>query len=155
MTAPYRQASPMMLHPIAKRRQSHSRHKIIKFVRALPLSHCRPACFAYLCLLNFRDSYCARSGLLNHFSSDGFDCWSDRLFDFPSGFLHWRAFGLRLCNRLRLRSLACFTAFGWGSSLPFCSLLYFRSLLVFCLCRPPFWLGLRKSLMCGCPVRVH
>src|SRR5262249_39378420 len=96
------------------------------------------ACFAYLYLLNFRDSYYARSGLLNHLSSDGFDCWRDRLFDFPSGFLHWRALGLRLCNRLRLRSLACFTAFGCVSPSQFCSLLYLRSLLAFSHDRPPF-----------------
>jgi len=32
-------------------------------------------------LLGFRDSYCARSVLLDHLSSDGFDYLSGRLFD--------------------------------------------------------------------------
>ena len=46
----------------------------------------------FTCLLDFRDSY----GLLDHLNSDGFDYWSDRLFHFPRGFLHWRVFGLAL-----------------------------------------------------------
>ena len=45
-------------------------------------------------LLDFRDSYYARSGLLYHLSSDGFDYWSDRLFHPPSSLLHWRGFRL-------------------------------------------------------------
>jgi len=59
-----------------------------------------------------RDSY----GLLNHLSSDGFDCGSDGLFHFPFRFLHCRTFGPGLGNRplrrRRLRCLARLTAFG-------------------------------------------
>src|SRR5262249_12268391 len=33
---PTAKLSPMMLHSTAKRRQSHSRHKIVKFVRRCP-----------------------------------------------------------------------------------------------------------------------
>src|SRR5262249_14320974 len=60
------------------------------------------------CLFGFRDSY----GLVDHLSSDGFDCWSDRPFHFPDSFLHRRAFGLGPRDPLRLRSLAWLTAFG-------------------------------------------
>jgi hypothetical protein len=60
-------------------------------------------------LLDFRDTYHARSRLLDYLDSDGFDYWSDRLF--PHDFLHWRSLGLGLGNRLRLRSLAYLTAF--------------------------------------------
>ena len=69
----------------------------------------------FTCLLDFRDSYHARSGLLDHLNSDGFDYRSDRLFHFPRGFLRCGAFGLgagsRFRFRFRLRSLACLTAF--------------------------------------------
>src|SRR6516165_3489460 len=60
---------------------------------------------SYLSLLDFRDRYFVRSGLLDH--SGGFDYRSDRLFHFPRNFLHWRGFWLGLCNcRLRrFRSL--------------------------------------------------
>jgi hypothetical protein len=34
-------------------------------------------------LLDFRDGYYARSGLLDHVNHDGFDYWSDRLLHFP------------------------------------------------------------------------
>ena len=51
--------------------------------------------------LDFRGSYYARSGLLDHLSSDGFDYWSDGLFHAPRSFLHWRTFGLGLGNRSR------------------------------------------------------
>jgi hypothetical protein len=40
----------------------------------------------FTCLLDFRDSY----GLLDHLNSDGFDCWSNRLFHFRRSFLHRR-----------------------------------------------------------------
>jgi hypothetical protein len=71
------------------------------------------ACFTYLRLPGFRDSYYVRSGLLDRLNSDGFDYWCDRLFHFPHSFLRWRAFGLGTRNR-PLRSLgylACLTAF--------------------------------------------
>jgi hypothetical protein len=50
----------------------------------------------------FRDSYYARSRLLDHLNSDGFDYWSDNLFHplFPRSFLSWRAFGLSFGNRI-------------------------------------------------------
>ena len=68
------------------------------------------------CLLDFRGSYYARSRLLNHLDSegfsDGFDCWSDRLFHPPRSLLHRRAFGLGLGNRsLRWSSLSCLAEF--------------------------------------------
>jgi hypothetical protein len=68
-------------------------------------------------LLDFRDSYYARSRLLDHVNNDGFDYWSNGLFHFPRSFLHWRALGLRpgncsLCRFRRLRYLGCLTAFG-------------------------------------------
>jgi hypothetical protein len=69
------------------------------------------ACFTYLRLPGFRDSYYVR--LLDRLNSDGFDYWCDRLFHFPHSFLRWRAFGLGTRNR-PLRSLgylACLTAF--------------------------------------------
>ena len=89
------------------------------------LSHAAAsACFAYLRLLDFRDRYYSRRWSLNHLSSDGFDCGNDGLFDPRRSFLHGRTFGLGLGNRLRLRSLACLTAF--SSVFPqFCTLLYF------------------------------
>jgi hypothetical protein len=68
------------------------------------------------CLLDFRDSYYARSGLFDHLNSNRFDYWSDRLFHFPRRFLHWRSFGLRPGNLslCRLRSpghATCLAAF--------------------------------------------
>jgi len=71
------------------------------------------ACFTYLRLLDFRDCYHARSGLLDHLNSDGFDNWSDRLFHFPHCFLHWGGLGLGPGNHpLRgLGYLACLAAF--------------------------------------------
>jgi hypothetical protein len=56
---------------------------------------------------------CARCWLLDRLNSNGFDYWSDRLFHFPCSFLHWRGFGLGLCNRpfRSLGYLACLTAF--------------------------------------------
>src|SRR5689334_2090518 len=63
-------------------------------------------------LLDFRDS--DRSRLLDHLNSgdfnDGFDCWSDRRFQFPRRFLHWHGFGLGLGNR----SLRRFRSLGLG-----------------------------------------
>jgi hypothetical protein len=91
-----------------------------KFVRALPQE--ASACFTYLCLLDFRDTYYARSRLLDHLSNGGFDYWSDGLFHFPLGFLHWRTFGL---GRFRWRSLARLDAPSRLSFWPLSSLLYF------------------------------
>src|SRR6516225_11144275 len=61
----------------------------------------------FTCLLDFRDSY----GLLDHLNSDGFDCWSDRLFHFRRSFLLWCAFGLGSSGRSQrsLGYLACLT----------------------------------------------
>ena len=85
------------------------------------------ACFTYLRLLDFRDSYYTRSRLLDHLNSDGFNHWSDRLFHFPRSFLHWRGFGLGLGNHSfrGLGYLACLTAFSWVCSSQFGSTLYF------------------------------
>ena len=60
-------------------------------IRSSELSGCRVEAYA-------------RSGLLDHLSSNCFDYWSGRLFHFPFRFLHWRTFGLGLGNR-PLRSL--------------------------------------------------
>jgi hypothetical protein len=62
-------------------------------------------------LLDFRDGYYARSGLLDYLNSDGFDYRSDGLFHFPRGFLYRRAFGLGLgnCPLRRFRSLGYLT----------------------------------------------
>jgi hypothetical protein len=68
-----------------------------------------PGSARFTSLLDFRDCYYTRSGLLDHLDSDGFDYWSDRPFHFPGGFLHWRGFGLGPGNRslCRFRSLGC------------------------------------------------
>jgi len=70
-----------------------------------------PGSARFTCLLDFRDGYYARSGLLDHFNGDGFDYRSDRLLHFPRSFLRWREFGLGLgdCWLRRLRSLGCLT----------------------------------------------
>jgi hypothetical protein len=94
--------------PKIKRRQLIRPGKTYNFSWTLRLSHtAASACFTYLRLLDFRDSYYVRSGLLDHLSSDGFDYWSVRLFRPPRSFLHWRAFGLGPGSRSlrRFRSL--------------------------------------------------
>src|SRR5215831_2857770 len=97
--------------PKTKGRQSIPARKMHNSTCALRLSHtATSACFTDFSLLNFRDSYHARSRLLDHLNSDAFDYWSDRPFHFPRSFLHWRGFGLG--NPLRLRSLPCLTALG-------------------------------------------
>jgi hypothetical protein len=53
-----------------------------------------PARLTHLRLLDFRDTYDARSRLLDYLNSCGFDCWSDGLLYFPHSFLHWRGLGL-------------------------------------------------------------
>jgi hypothetical protein len=71
------------------------------------VAHLRLARFT--CLLDFRDGYYARSGLLDHLNSDGFDCGSDGLFHPPRGLLRWRALGLGNRSLGRFRSLGCLT----------------------------------------------
>jgi len=78
-------------------------------IRSRPLTFQRKSCC--------RIEACARSGLLDHLNGDGFDYWSDRLFHFPRGSLHWRGFGLGPSNRplcrlgsRRFGRLACLTA---------------------------------------------
>src|SRR6516225_3558490 len=82
------------------------------------------ASFTYLCLLDFGNSYYG-GGLLNHLSSDGFNCRSDGLFDPPRSFLHWRSCGLgpgrSSLRRLHFRSLGYLATAGSRSL----SLLYF------------------------------
>jgi hypothetical protein len=97
--------------------------------------------FTYLDLLEFRDGYYARRGLLNHLNSDGFDCWSDRLFRprLPRSFLHWVRLGLAvrfiaLADFATLRALASL-----ADSFPrFCT---FDPFLRFAMMDPP--VGLR------------
>ena len=63
------------------------------------------------CLLDFRDGYYARSGLLDHLNSNSFDYRSDRLLHLPRGFLYCGVFGLGLgnCPLCRFRSLGYLT----------------------------------------------
>jgi hypothetical protein len=89
--------------------------------RCLPKTQRRQGCEGpgsarFTCLLDFRDGYYARSGLLNHLNGDRLGHRSGRLFHFPRGFLHWRGFRLGLGNRSlrRFRSLrypTCLPAF--------------------------------------------
>jgi hypothetical protein len=76
------------------------------------VAHLRLARFT--CLFDFRDGYGSLDHLNTDSFSDGFDYWSDRLFDPPRSFLLCRAgFGLGLGNRSLGRSLgrlACLTA---------------------------------------------
>src|SRR5689334_7417683 len=59
------------------------------------VAHLRLACFT--CLFDFRDGYGSLDHLNTDSFSDGFDYWSDRLFDPPRSFLLCRAgFGLGL-----------------------------------------------------------
>jgi hypothetical protein len=81
----------------------------------LPLTHLGAITLSgsarFTSLLDFRECYYTRSGLLDHLDSDGFDYWSDRPFHFPRDLLRWRALGLGLGNRSlrRFRSLGCLT----------------------------------------------
>ena len=90
---------------------------------AADVAHLRLARFT--CLLDFRDSYYARSGLLDHLNSNGFDYRSDGL-RFPRSFLHWRGFVLGTRNS----SLRCFSSRSLGYLA--CLGVYCRSLSLLC-----------------------
>lgn len=60
--------------PKTKRRQSIATMKMHDSTWALRLGHtAKSACFTYFSLLDFRDSYHARSRFLDHLNSDAFD----------------------------------------------------------------------------------
>jgi hypothetical protein len=60
--------------PKIKRRQLiPARKRVILPERCAYVTSSVSACFTYLSLLDFRDCYYARRGLLDHLSSNGFD----------------------------------------------------------------------------------
>ncbi len=95
---------------------ANASRSVTKPERSLPKPQRRQGCEGpgsarFTCLLDFRDGYYARSGLLDHLNSDGLDYRSDRLLHFPCGFLRWRGFGLGLgdCWLRPWHSLGCLT----------------------------------------------
>ena len=98
-------------------------------------------------LLDLRDGYYARSGLLDHLNGDGFDYWSDQLPHFPRGLLHWCAvWGFALATVGFAAFVTLRALHGWLLSFwQFSSLLNFCSLLTFGHDPPPLWLVVRNA----------